>query len=131
MLKETSPELGELVYQIKEIFHGEKHAVRKIVKALLSLGLSVIIAATEAAADTAKLKAQLIQLQSSSKSADEMASGLESSVALCENILQKMQKSDEEREQLAKQLQSKAEEVTKLNEQLKLYEKAGKCDRVL
>ena len=52
---------------------------------------------------------------------------MESSVALCEDILQKIQKSDEEREQLAKQLQSKAEEVTKLNEQLKLYEQAGEC----
>ena len=63
-----------------------------------------------------------------------MTRGLESSIALCEDILQKIQKSDEEREQLAKQLQSKAEEVTKLNEQLKLYEKAGKhisvCDQV-
>ena len=56
-----------------------------------------------------------------------MARGLESSVVLCENILQKIQKLDEEREQLAKQLQSKAEEVTKLNEQLKLYEQAGEC----
>ena len=42
VLKDTSPELGELVYQIKEIFHGEKYAVLvgKIIKALLSLGLS-------------------------------------------------------------------------------------------
>ena len=57
-----------------------------------------------------------------------MTRGLESSVALCEDILQKIQKSDKEREQLAKQLKSKAEEVTKLNERLKLYEKAGtKC----
>ena len=54
-----------------------------------------------------------------------MARGLDTSVALCEDILQKIQKSDKEREQLAKQLQSKAEEVTKLNEQLKLYEQAG------
>jgi septal ring factor EnvC (AmiA/AmiB activator) len=62
-----------------------------------------------------------------------MASELESNVTLCENILQKIQKSDEEREQLTKQLQSKDEEVTKLNEQLKLYEQAGesKCDRGL
>ena len=85
-----------------------------------------LTAATEAAEDTVKLKAQLVQLRSSSKSADEkMARGLESSVALCEDILQKIQKLDEEREQLAKQLQSTAEEVTKL----KLYEKAGitKC----
>ena len=81
------------------------------------------------------MKAQLIHLQRSSKSAEEMAKGLESSVTLCENILQKIQKLDKEREQLAKQLQSKAEAVTKLNEQLKLYEKAGKlcipvCDQV-
>jgi bacterioferritin (cytochrome b1) len=59
-----------------------------------------------------------------------MARGLDSSVALCEDILQKIQKSDNEREQLTKQLQSKDEEVTKLNEQLKLFEQAGesKCD---
>ena len=56
-----------------------------------------------------------------------MARELESSVALCENILQKVQKSDEERKELVKQLQSKAEEVIKLNERLKLYEKAGEC----
>ena len=35
VLKDTSPELGELVYQIKEIFHGEKQS-QKIIKALLS-----------------------------------------------------------------------------------------------
>jgi bacterioferritin (cytochrome b1) len=82
--------------------------------------------------DTAKLKAELLHLQDSSKSksAEEMASGLESSVALCENILQKIQKSDDDREQLEKQLQSKAEEVTKLNEQLKLYEQPGECSYV-
>ena len=60
-----------------------------------------------------------------------MARGLESSVALCEDILQKIQKSDEEREQLAKELQSKAEEVTNLNEQLKLYKQAGEYSCVI
>ena len=44
---------------------------------------------------------------------------LESSVALCENVLQKIQKADEEREQLEMQLQSKTEEVTKLNEEVR------------
>ena len=71
--------------------------------------------------------------QTSSKSAEEMVRELENSVALYENnIHQKIQKSDEEREQLMKQLQSKAEEVTKLNEQLKLYEQAaaGECNCV-
>ena len=128
MLKEISPEFDELVYQIKEIFHGEKQY--KGYTIVLQLKLSVIIAATEAAEDTAKLKAELIHLRSSSKSPEEMARGLESSVALCEDILQKIQKSDEEREQLAKQLQSKAEEVTKLNERLKLYEQAGEFSYV-
>ena len=52
-----------------------------------------------------------------------MIRGLESSVALCEDILQKLQKSDEEREQLAKELQFKAK-------RLKLYEKAGECDQL-
>ena len=52
-----------------------------------------------------------------------MARGLDTSVTLCEDILQKIQKSDEEREQLKKQLQSKAK-------RLKLYEKAGECDQV-
>ena len=51
-----------------------------------------------------------------------MARGLDTSVALCEDILQKIQKSDEEREQLEKQLQSKAK-------RLKLHEKAGECDK--
>ena len=52
-----------------------------------------------------------------------MARELESSVALCENILQKIQKSDEEREQLEMQLQSKTKEVTDLNE----FKQAGVC----
>ena len=52
---------------------------------------------------------------------------LESSVALCEKILQKVQKSDEEREQLEMHLQSKTEEVIKLNEELNLVKQAGVC----
>ena len=85
--------------------------------------------ATEAVEDAAKLKADLVQLQSSSnsKSAEEMVRELGSSVALCDSILQKIQKVDEERELLEKQLQSKTEEVTKLNEELKLLKQAGEC----
>ena len=52
---------------------------------------------------------------------------LESSVALCENILQMVQKADEEREQLAMQLQVQAKEPAELNEQLKLSKQAGVC----
>ena len=78
---------------------------------------SVKPVATEAAEDAAKLKADLIQLQGSSKSAEEIKRELESSVALCENALQKIHK---EREQLENQLRSKTEEVTKLTEELKL-----------
>ena len=40
VFKGISPDLDELIYQIKEIFHGEKHAVRRIIMALLSLELS-------------------------------------------------------------------------------------------
>lgn len=54
-----------------------------------------------------------------------MVKELGSSVALCENILQKMQKANEGREQLQMQLQSQAKELTELNEQLKLYKQAG------
>ena len=50
---------------------------------------------------------------------------LESSITLCENILQKVQKADEEREQLAMQLQIQAKELTELSEQLKLFKQAG------
>ena len=80
--------------------------------------------ATEAAEDAAKLKANLVQLQGSSKSAEEIKRELESSVALCENALRKIHK---EREQLEMQLQSKTEEVTKLTEELKLFKQAGVC----
>ena len=52
---------------------------------------------------------------------------LGSSVALCENILQKVQKADEEREQLEMHLQSKTEEVIKLNKELNLLKQAGVC----
>ena len=52
---------------------------------------------------------------------------LESSIVLCENILQKVQKADEEREQLEMHLQSKTEEVIKLNEELNLLKQAGVC----
>ena len=54
-----------------------------------------------------------------------MASELKNSIALCENILQKIQKSDDEREQLEMQLQSKTKKVTDLNEQLELFKQAG------
>ena len=50
---------------------------------------------------------------------------LESSVALCGNILQTVQKADEEREQLAMQLQVQAKELTELNEQQ--FNQAGVC----
>ena len=87
--------------------------------------LTYLIVATDAADDTAKLKADLVHLRSSSKSAEEMAKELESSIALCENILQKIRKGDEEQEQLAMQLQVQAKEMTELNEQLKLFNQAG------
>ena len=54
-----------------------------------------------------------------------MVKELGSSVALCESILQKMQKANEGREQLQMQLQAQAKELTELNEQLKLYKRAG------
>jgi hypothetical protein len=51
---------------------------------------------------------------------------LGSSVALCENILQKMQKASKGREQLMMQLQAQVKELTQQNQQLKLsYKQAG------
>ena len=50
---------------------------------------------------------------------------LESSVALCESILQKVQTASEGREQLLMQLQVQTKELAELNEQLKLYKPAG------
>ena len=54
-----------------------------------------------------------------------MEKELYSSVALCEYILQKVQKADEEIERLAMQLRSKEKEVIELSEQLKLLKQAG------
>ena len=83
--------------------------------------------ATEAVDDAAKLKSDLVHLWGSSKHAKEMMKDLGSSVALCESILQKMQKANEGREQLQMQLQAQAKELTELNEQLKLHKQAGVC----
>ncbi len=77
--------------------------------------------ATEAVDDAAKLKADLVHLRGSSKHAKEIVKELGSSVALCENILQKMQKASKGREQLMLQLQAQVKELTQQNEQLKLY----------
>ena len=85
--------------------------------AVLSVDLYLVVA-TEAADDASKLKADLIRLQSCSKSAEEMARELESSITLCDNILQKVQNADTEREQLVKH-------VIELNEQLKFYKQTG------
>ena len=98
ILKDTSPELGQHTYQIKEIFHGRLQCIWYLT---VFDWHSYLTVATDAADNAAKLKADLVYLQSSSKSAEEMARELESSVALHENILQKIQKTDEEREQLA------------------------------
>ena len=81
--------------------------------------------ATDAADDLIKLKADLLHLQSSFKSAEDIVEELESSITTCESILQKVKKADAEREQLVLQLQSKAKEVAELNEQLKLFKQAG------
>ena len=83
-----------------------------------------IIIATEAVDEAAKLKADLVHLWGSSKHAKGMVKELGSSVALCESIIQKMQKANEEREQLQMQLQAQAKELTELK-QLKLHKQAG------
>ena len=56
-----------------------------------------------------------------------MARELESSVALCENILQKIRKADKEQDQLAMQIQVQAKEMTEFNEQPNLFNQAGMC----
>ena len=124
ILKDTSSELDQLAYQIKEIFNGK---LRTSLYSCIVNCFIDLITATDAVDDAAKLKADLVHLQGSSKSAEQMEKELESSVALCESILQKVQKANEERERLAMQLQSKEKEVTELSEQLNLFKQPGIC----
>lgn len=81
--------------------------------------------ATEADEDLSKLSTDLVSLQNIS-SEEKIKTGLENSVKLCEQILQKVQQAEIEREHTVIQLLFREKELAELKEQLEGYKQASK-----
>lgn len=81
--------------------------------------------ATEADEDLSKLSTDLVSLQNIS-SEEKIKKGLENGVKLCEQILQKVQQAEIEREHTVIQLLFREKELAELKEQLEGFKQASK-----